>query len=177
MFERFKQGLTPYTAGLVQALGDAAIIVGGLIRSPAYEGRLEALVFSKVYSNIGDRFIEACDKAIDTELYPLSIEVLGDEVVDEDKRARFLSEASMGYVEGMCQALRQVADIQEERTRHMEQKGLTYAITVLASDLTGEYRLGMPFMGGNSKEAYLTGWPEAYNYAAWKLMDLEDPID
>ena len=177
MFERFKQGLTPYTAGLVQALGDAAIIVGGLVRSPAYSGRSEGLIFSKVYSNIADRFIEACDKAIAIGPYPMSAEVLGDEVVDEDKRARFLAKATMGYVEGMCQALRQVADIQEERTRHMEQKGLTYAITVLASDLTGEYRLGMPFMGGNSKEAYLTAWPEAYNHAAWKLMDLEDPND
>lgn len=177
MLEKFKEGLTPYTAGLVQALGDAAIITGELVRTTAFDGRTGSLVFSKVYNNIVDRFLEVCGTAVNGCLDQPFTGVWEEEVNDEDKRAKYLTKATMGYVEGMCQALRRVADIQEERTAHMEQKGLAYAITVLAADLSGEYRLGMPFIGGNSKEAYLTGWPEAYNHAAWKLMGLEDPND
>lgn len=110
-------------------------------------------------------------------MYPASIEVWEEEVDDGDKRAQYLTQATMGYVEGMCQAFMQVADIKEERTAHIGNRGLTNTITILAADLSAGYRLGMPFIGGNSEEAYLTGWPEAYNHAAWKLMGLEDPND
>lgn len=174
MLEKFKEGLTPYTAGLVQALGDAAIITGELVRTTAFDGHSGSLVFSKVYNNIVDRFLEVCDNTVSSWLYQPATEVWEEEVNDEGKRAKYLTKATMGYVEGMCQALRRVADIQDERTAHIANKELTIAITVLAKELTAENNRGMPFNGGNYEEAYLTGWAEAYNHAAWKLMGLED---
>lgn len=170
MLEKFKKNLTPYEAGIIQALGDAAITIGEMASDAAIKGRPECWLYSKVYGYIVDQFFLTCGNITKPDIFR---EPWDYTVEDREEIEQHLCDATAGYLEGVSQTISRVTWIGRLQIGAVQGKVLSDATVLILDALTDENHIGIPFMGGKEEKAHLTGWAEAYKYATQRLNCLE----